>query len=233
MGHLATFRRLPSTVFLGVLWLSSACNYRHDKMEMPVNAEATFTSVQRYIVEPKCMTCHNGGGSPKGADLSSYEAMMAMGLIVPFKPEQSKLFQRLADGSMPPGNPLAPRDLAMVEAWIRSGAAKDGKPKPPDPPPTASYAWISEYFFAKRCNGCHNGKHPRTKLDLTSYDKMMAFEGEVLRAIEPGDAELSGVYGNIRDGLMPPPKGVPPKPDPVAQEIQAVISQWINEGAKP
>ncbi len=201
-------------------------------MEMPLNAEATFTSVQRYLIGPKCLSCHNGPGSPKGIDLSSYEAIMERGLVQPFKGNSDSPFYDSISGSPPrmPKNapPLSAMEIALVKKWIDNGALKSGVPVPPDPPPTPTYAWISGYLFEKRCNGCHNGKHAKTSLDLRTYDKMMEYQGEILKAVEPGEPELSLLFSNLDGGFMPPPKKPGAKLD---QEIIDAVAEWIRDGA--
>lgn len=195
---------------------------------MPLDVEVSFASVQRYIINQKCITCHNGPGS-KGADLSSYESMM-LGQVVPGKPLESKLYQSLASGAMPKGMaPLRSEELALVYEWIAAGAKKDGAIEPPPPPPEPTFEWISKYVFNRRCVSCHDGKHAKTKLDLRTYDALMSFEGELLNAVEKGDPELSSLFINVNDGTMPP-KEVGTK-IPKA-EIDAIFG-WIKDGAKP
>lgn len=208
-------------LFAGVI---SGCNYRREKMDMPLGVVPTFAAVQQYVLSPKCMGCHSGAGSPMTVDLSSYETIMARGLVTPLNPEQSPLLDSIVKGRMPKGNPLNEALVNLVRTWIEMGALKSGSPVE-DPPPQPTYEWISRYVFEKRCNTCHNGLHEKTKLNLLTYESLMAYEGEVLLAVEPGEPEFSLLYRSINNQTMPPVG------DKLKAEVVTAIRDWIASGA--
>lgn len=217
--------RKSSLLFLALLPLTTSCNYRREKTEMPLSTEATYASVQQYILMPKCLGCHTGPGSPKGADLSSYRALMDGKQVVPGNSQASPLYLSVTVGNMPKGmDRLGAAEIALIDRWIAAGALESGTVTPP-PPPTPQYDWILHYVFEPRCVVCHNGKHEKTKLDLRTYESLMSFSGEILLAVEPGDPELSSLYRSLRDGTMPP------KGEKISPEAIAAISEWITAGA--
>jgi len=87
-----------------------------------------------------CLTCHSSTAGSGRLDVRSAESLLAGGLsgpaTVPCEPEQSVLFQRVADCSMPPtDNCLSGDALATLERWIAQGAQADFDPDLcPDPP---------------------------------------------------------------------------------------------------
>ena len=95
-----------------------------------------FESDVRSILKTHCFQCHGeeedvGGG----LDLRLVKLMQKGGdsgtAIVPGKPEDSLLFQRISAGEMPPdeGKQLNPREVAQVKAWIAAGAST-ARPEP-------------------------------------------------------------------------------------------------------
>lgn len=221
-------------VLLIAAGLASSCNYRREKVAMPLALEASFTSVRTYILEPKCLGCHTGPSSPEGADLSTYEALMNGGWVVPGSPATSRLFLSVTRGNMPKNAPrLSETELGLLENWIVAGAtagppSNQPPPEPePEPEPSATWAWVGGVYFKKNCLQCHDGTHEKTKLDLRTHATAMEFSGDVLKAIEADIPELSGVYRSLSEKLMPP-KG----PEASEKEL-AAIYQWISEGAKP
>jgi hypothetical protein len=84
-------------------------------------------------------------------------------------------------------------------------------------------------FMADTCFKCHNEKKQKGKLRL---DTLAGFEkgGKDGKVIVPGDPDKSDLYRRITlpsgdDDVMPP------EGDPVPKDKQALIKQWIAQGA--
>ncbi len=96
------------------------------------------------ILTSRCLTCHNSEGKKGGLDLSRRATALAGGdsgpAVEPGKPEESVLIDMLADGLMPPKNPLPPEQVAAFRAWIESGAPYEAEPLTP---PRAGPDWWS------------------------------------------------------------------------------------------
>ncbi|RCL88966.1 T9SS C-terminal target domain-containing protein [bacterium] len=97
------------------------------------------------IFNSYCSGCHTGGGSSGGQDLSSYSSLMLGGnsgpTIIPGDSQNSILWKRISDGSMPPSSNDVPlTKVEIVAKWINEGALESvaTQNKPPE-----SFKWIS------------------------------------------------------------------------------------------
>ena len=100
----------------------------------------SFEADVQPIFDENCVTCHQSGGAPQGLvleDGKSWDSLLhgrsaesKLPLVAPGRPADSYLLHKLAGtqtttGSgapMPPGDPLAPEKLAIVQRWIVAGA---------------------------------------------------------------------------------------------------------------
>ena len=71
------------------------------------------------IITASCLPCHAAGGSAAKYDLTTPENLAK--LVVPGKPDSSKLYQVLASGKMPPSGKLDSAKLATFHKWISEG----------------------------------------------------------------------------------------------------------------
>ena len=97
------------------------------------------------IFYDKCSGCHTSGGSSGGLDLTSYSTLMAGGnsgaSILPGDHQNSLLWKRINDGSMPPSsNNVSPSKVELVKKWINEGALAN-PPSANNPPET--FNWLS------------------------------------------------------------------------------------------
>src|SRR5262245_62672133 len=93
-------------------------------------AEApTFEKDVRPILKTYCLDCHGGGEKLEGnLDLRLRRLAVKGGdggpAIIPGKPTESLLVERLKAGEMPPTEKKVPTDkIAVIEQWIAAGAA--------------------------------------------------------------------------------------------------------------
>ena len=101
------------------------------------SAEETFTPEQleyfenrvRPILVARCQECHGTAKQESGLALSSREAALTGGAggaaVVPGKPDESLLIDAVRyDGlEMPPTGRLSDEEIAVLERWVRDGAA--------------------------------------------------------------------------------------------------------------
>lgn len=102
------------------------------------------TEIQPIFYD-KCSGCHTSGGSSGGLDLTSYSTLMAGGnsgsSIVPGNHQNSLLWKRINDGSMPPSsNNVMPSKIELVKQWINEGALAN--PSSINNPPEI-FSWLS------------------------------------------------------------------------------------------
>lgn len=99
-------------------------------LEVPVTVLApdTYTNLLDDIFWPHCEACHLDGVVSGGLALDTYELAQAGGnngasFLAGF-PENSPLYIRVANGSMPLGQPpLSQEDIERIRIWILKGAA--------------------------------------------------------------------------------------------------------------
>lgn len=110
--------RLPLVIAIG-LTVANACAAA-DKL--------TFEGDIRPILRQHCFDCHGAAKELKGKlDLRLARFAIRGGetgsAIVPGKPDDSLLLERIRSGEMPPGEHQVPADqIAKFAAWIEQGA---------------------------------------------------------------------------------------------------------------
>jgi hypothetical protein len=92
----------------------------------------------RAIFEKKCTQCHGAHlPKPKGKFGYVLDLKRLAGnpkLVVPFKPEESQLWELVSDGDMPPkkarAGPLTQKEKETIRAWIAAGARPPSRSTP-------------------------------------------------------------------------------------------------------
>lgn len=208
-----------------------------DGLELQSSQSLSFESLNSAIFATKCAACH--------ANFSTYSGMMSSGAIVGKSPEQSPLYQKVASGQMPKGGPpLSDAEVQAIYEWISAGAPQSvagevpgtgtlpgtqpppatggGSPAPGtgsgEPSPT--FAWIQANILNTRCVICHRGATAPGGYDLSSYEGVLA--GGRIVAGNPASSEM---FQRVDTNSMPPG-------NPLTAEQKAIISQWIQNGAK-
>ncbi|MFO0952816.1 MAG: PSD1 and planctomycete cytochrome C domain-containing protein [Isosphaeraceae bacterium] len=121
--------------WLGLLSLSSALG-----ADAAPTAPASFERDVRPIFRAYCLDCHGGSGKPKGdLDLRLGRFAVKGGksgpAVVPGKPEESLLVERVTEGEMPPGEKKLPKEmLAVLQRWVADGCRTD-RAEPESLPP--------------------------------------------------------------------------------------------------
>ncbi|MDA8235409.1 MAG: hypothetical protein M0Z31_11510 [Clostridia bacterium] len=81
-------------------------------------ANPTYDKEIAPIMQNKCAGCHNPGGMRSNSPLDSYKGVMDY--IVPGKPADSVLIQKVDGGSM--GGFFSPDELDLIKKWVEQGA---------------------------------------------------------------------------------------------------------------
>ena len=115
---------------------------------LAAESKVDFAKQVEPILAQKCHSCHGPDVQQSGLRLDKRQNAMRGGdygpVIVPGKSAESKLIRRVVNGDggmqMPPSGPLSSDEIAVLRAWIDSGAefrtdlAKEEAPaKPLDP----------------------------------------------------------------------------------------------------
>lgn len=97
------------------------------------SADEELTARARRILEESCYQCHGVDHNFEDLDVldgdtmlrsrgSGSEGSLKKPFVTPGKPELSKIWEPIADGSMPPEGELSASDKATIREWIEQGA---------------------------------------------------------------------------------------------------------------
>ncbi len=123
-------------------------------------------------------------------------------------------------------------EMGMPDASAKS-AAKGAAPDAPPAEGALSFKRDIAPILVANCAGCHTGTGPgvaRGKLDMTTFDKLMA-GGKRGKDIAPGDPDSSRLVQMIKGEetpKMPPPNGQ----RGISDEAVAKIEAWVKAGAR-
>ena len=82
---------------------------------------ATFQSIEKFVLAPKCVSCHGPNRADAGVRVDTYAGTMK--IVRAGNPSGSLLVSEMASGSMPPGsNDATATELAAIRTWIQNGA---------------------------------------------------------------------------------------------------------------
>ena len=88
---------------------------------VPASAKVDFVRQVKPILELRCVRCHNSETAMRHLRLDRKDR--AMLVIVPKKPDDSRLFLAAQSGYMPPGGPKLPEsEMEILRKWIAEGA---------------------------------------------------------------------------------------------------------------
>ena len=125
--------------------------------------------IVREILRRNCYACHGQDVKDvrKSLDILNHRQLLdsARRIVVPGAPEDSRLIQRIADGSMPPEEEelhlprVSETDLQILKDWILGGAPPfapaDAAAADLPAPPRSDSAAAAKAIFRKHCYKCH------------------------------------------------------------------------------
>ena len=106
------------------------------------DAPLSYASLKKYVLKPKCMSCHSGpDAKPTNdpIDFSTYETAMVkrfVPLLIKGKPDTSRLFLTVESGEMPVEGVLHEKEVEFVKKWIEACAPKNEPEEIPTDCPT-------------------------------------------------------------------------------------------------
>jgi hypothetical protein len=201
IGKMSLFR-----VAIGGLALSFAL--------VPGAAGAPFDVVEKLLVE-KCAKCHGAGSKQSNFDVGTRESVLKGGrngaAVVPGDAANSRLYQWIAQGKMPPGEALDATTVRAVREWIDSGATWGQKAsilskkywafQPPlrrEPPPSDEHpidAFLLEKLREKKLDFSGKADH-RTLIRRLYFD---------LTGLPPTADDYRQTYSQAVDRLLASP----------------------------
>ncbi|MCZ6774758.1 MAG: protein kinase, partial [Proteobacteria bacterium] len=190
----------------------------------------------REILQRNCYACH--GGDPedvrKQLDVLDHDLLLDSDrrIVVPYKPEESRLVQRIADGSMPPEEMetmlprLTQKELDILNEWILGGAPEFPAEDPENPTsPVVEFSTIAakaEKVFQDRCYTCHKHDDAKGGIKILNHRLLL----HVRKVVVPGNLDESELFQLII--------GKPPHPSKPLSAVEIdIIRRWIVNGAPP
>jgi hypothetical protein len=184
------------------------------------------------VLLQRCGKCH-GAETQKGAfALHSAEAVRRGSetgpVIVPGKPDESRLYEVVESGEMPPRGetPLTADEKQQLHDWLQSGARfrESAAPTAVTQHQVLPILWL-------RCTVCHGGRRREAGLDLRTPAGMRQ-GGQSGPAIVPGDPAASLILKRLHAGEMPPKDQLTlAMVKPLESAEIDTISRWIEQGA--
>jgi hypothetical protein len=224
---------LFSLSFAGRPGISGA---RADIEQKPTTANKTpiFEKDVFPLLKANCFRCHGDKGKQAELDLRTRAGILQGSesgpIIVPGKPDESRLYEMVHEGLMPPGKKgkLGPAEVETIRRWIESGArfANDtGKFELP----VTQHDVIP--ILLRRCTVCHGPRVQEAGLDLRTKASMLR-GGKSGPSIVPGKPEESLLLKKIKSGAMPPRRRiVEVSIKPIEPAEIDVLVKWIARGA--
>jgi hypothetical protein len=197
----------------------------------PVN----FTTDVQPVLASNCTSCHGSATRIKEMNLSTLDGVLKGSesgpVVIPGKPDESRLYQVVRDGKMPMGKArLNEVELDVIRSWIESLALTSTQPAAP-PEEVTEHDVIPIMYL--RCTVCHGLRRQEGGLDLRSSASMLK-GGNSGPAIVPGHPEQSLLLKRIQSGDMPPKKELMDVSIKLITPLETEkVSRWIAAGAQP
>src|SRR5882724_12477217 len=125
--------RIPC--FLGALAIGAALLGAPGEPKNPPAKPATFEAdIVPILKNRTCLGCHGPSLKMKELNLATYQAALQGSesgpVIVPGKPDESRLLRMVKEGLMPPGGKirLSEEELGAIRGWIEGGAKSATEP---------------------------------------------------------------------------------------------------------
>ena len=200
-------------VLVGLIWPQALL-----EAEQPRQFEMDI----RPLLSQYCLSCHTANNSTASLSLETISSILRGGdsgpAIQPHSAESSLLWQRLADGSMPPGNTAKPteEEIEIVRAWIDAGAPSVQGREPGTQEEAVAVSDEDRRFWAFRT------LQPTDVPKVQQIDRMRtAIDAFVLGRLEEKglsfspDADPATLVRRLYLDLL----GLPPEPEEVAEFV--------------
>jgi hypothetical protein len=162
--------------------------------------------------------CHDVASHKEGVNLTSYNYTMSTGGIRPGSPGQTKIYEVIRNGEMPPSGhaPLTQIQKDLIYNWILQGAQNLVCQNACGDTVNITYSLSVKPTISNKCVGCHSGTSPQGGIDLSSYTgvKTVVTNGKLWGSVSHSP------------GYLPMPVGGSLLPCELVQ-----IQKWIMQGA--
>lgn len=161
---------------ISFLLVLAGCNYNRVKdgsagggsgasvkgMSLDLATNMNYASVQKLVLQPRCMSCHSNAGGNKGnLNLETYDALTG---------KLNKIAYRVLEVKDMPTGGLPAGEYELFEAWINAGAPMNNTGRTAGEIRGAlNWPRVSKLILSSSCLDCHVKPNPDGGLDLTDY----------------------------------------------------------------
>ena len=233
-----------------LLSLNLGCGYLTTSRLEPANSLAltegivitnsALNSAALAVLQKRCVACHGSQSSGQGGMnyVTDLNQLVAQGMIVPQNSGSSKLFMRIASGSMPPGAPMPASETQTIKDWIDTGMAMQAvvpspvtsasagptpnpAPSTPGPSPTPTPSTSSLFpsvqkIMQNNCASCH---------DYGNYNQNDWINSGL---IVPGNITNSRLLQKLKNSGIAGPQNMPEGASPLSGGDISTIKTWIQ-----
>lgn len=205
--------RITLMVALAAMGLARGVSFANEP-----DATPSFERDIRPIFRAHCFDCHGATEDKKGGlDLRLVRFQLTGGeagpALVPGKPDESYLLERIRSGEMPPGEgKVTPKEIETISKWIAAGAPT-ARPEPETIAPGLGISAEERAWWAfqpiRRPEVSTDTSDPRVRSPIDSLLRAAMPDGLTLSADADKLTLLKRVYADLL--------GLPPTPEEVAQ----------------
>jgi mono/diheme cytochrome c family protein len=215
----------------------AGANPQEEKVQSPAPLPS-FPDDIRPLLQAKCLRCHGEKARKGDLDLRTPAGLLKGGetgpVIVPGKPDNSLLFEKVQSGMMPPGKKdrLSEAEVETIRRWIAGGAKFDAGENGKE---TTLGVTATQHdvlpILLRRCSACHGLRRQEGGLDLHTREALLR-GGKSGPALIPGRPDESLIIKKLRAGEMPPrDRLVEASVKPIEPTETEVLARWIAAGA--
>jgi mono/diheme cytochrome c family protein len=177
--------------------------------------EKLFRQEIQPILAGKCLQCHDAEKKKGKLDLGRRDLAIKGGAsgpaIVPGKPDDSLIYQKLAAGEMPPQNPLSPEQIAAFKEWIQAGGNYLNEPLSAARKRAGADWWSLQPIRSPGVPKCENQEWVRTPIDAFV---VATLSEKGLRPSQPADRRT--LIRRATFDLL----GLPPTPEEIDEFVK-------------
>jgi len=197
----------------------------------------------REILKRNCYECHgeNSDKIERNLNVLDHGSLIAntRDIVIPGASDNSRLIQRITDGSMPPEADevrlprVSEKELTILRAWIQGGAPRFPEEVPGQPTPAvipvSGVAGEVKQIFLRHCYECHSYDLAKGGIKILNHRLLLTVRKVILPG-QPEDSELYQLIAPNSDDFV----RMPPAPAKRLSDAEIeTVRRWIAEGAVP
>lgn len=190
---------------------------------IPYTDKVSFNDFSQYVLTPHCVSCH----------VWALDEVAVTQRMIAGDPENSVIYNRILSGSMPPNSGLSPKEIDLVERFIKSAKneqaqSPQGTQKEPTSqkiPPSvivlnSTYKSIYHHLIETSCLSCHN--NASEEISFEGHSNLKKHASEIIDILDIGEMEGTPMppYDNSGKRMAPVP----------TEQVIESFRAWITEG---